>query len=192
MKQKQFEIPGNTLFRIAILVALTIAYLCSGCETSKMVNQVKSDTASVQRSGLSTAQDTEAGTARKEETASRDENEWMRLTLQYMASQHGGDTTINHFITQPSTIIYETGRSRHEEEKKTSDSSWLIAAMKSMAMSYDSLSHKLENVEKYKHSETKGLGLTAVLLAAAGLIIVNQAFRFITRKHSITTPKQIV
>lgn len=174
MKHNEYQVSGSVFIRIATLIALTIAYLCSGCEVLKTFNRNKSDTTSVKRSAVAVDNTHAGGGLRTEDNQSHEDNEWFRVTMKYLAEKKDGDTTINNFIPQPATVIYEGGRSTRDEESKVVDSTWYHSMMKLTAMAVDSMSRKVDNYGKTKHSEMKGVGWITVLIVGLGIIILNK------------------
>ncbi|HEV7783444.1 MAG TPA: hypothetical protein VGO58_19355 [Chitinophagaceae bacterium] len=174
MKHNNYQVTGSLFIRLATLIALTIAYLCSGCEVLKTFRENKSDTASVKKSAVTVDNNSEGGAVRTEHNRSEEENEWFRVTMKYLTENKDGDTTINHFITQPATVIYEGGKTSRDEEKKLVDSTWYLNTMKLIALTVDSMSRKVDNYEKIKHSEANGLGITTIVLIGIGLIILKK------------------
>jgi hypothetical protein len=169
---RNIRIPGIVLIKLATLIALTIAFLSSGCEVFKTFKENKSDTASVKKLTVTTENENEGGAVKTEDNRTHEENEWFRVTMKYLTDKKDGDTTINNFITQPATVIYEGGKSSRDEETKVVDSTWHHNTMKMVALAVDSISRKVDNYEKTKHSETKGIGWITVLLIGIGLIIL--------------------
>jgi hypothetical protein len=177
MKYKQYSIPAQVLIKLVTVIALTIAFLSSGCEVLKNTRKETSDSTSLKKTFSTFADTSAAGRINKERIQTTEENEWFRLTLKYLADNNkpatiiDADTTLNQFITQPATIIYEAGKYSRNEDKKTIDSSWQMNMIKMVAMAIDSMSRKVDNYEKTKHSETKGLDLATLILIGIGLII---------------------
>jgi hypothetical protein len=181
MKHKQYWMPAPILLRLATLIALTIAFLASGCEVHKRNSQLKNDTASVKRNSLDIDHATQAGNTSKEEKQSLQEHEWFKLTLQYLADQPRTDTTINHFITQPTTVVYERGRSKHQEDIVRADSSWEYHRVKRLETALDSMNRKWNVFQKTKQSKTKGLGSGITIIAA--LVLLSIYFLRRSRPH---------
>ena len=169
-----------------LLIILILSYCFSGCEVIKTFKGNKSDTASVKRSALSLDNTGEGAAVRTEDNKSHEENEWFRVTMKWLAEKKDGDTTINNFITQPATVIYEGGKSSRAEETKLVDSTWYHNIMKMVAMAVDSTSRKSNNYEKTKHSATKGSGWITLLLIGIGLIALNKGLGFIGNNYTIT------
>ena len=178
MKHNQYDIPAPLILKLATLLALTIAFLASGCETSKSFQSTKNDTTSVKKSVEALDIINQGAALRTEDNRSHEENEWSRLTLKWLAEKNDGDTTINNLITQPATVIFETGRSNRDEATKIVDSSWHQSLVKMIAASSDSMSRKIDNYEKTKHSETKGIGWITISLLGIGLIALNKLIDF--------------
>ena len=176
MKNKQYGIAGDLILKLAVLTALTLAFLCSGCEILKTTRENKTDTASVKKTILAVQDHNEGGQVRTEDNHSIEESEWFRVTMKYLAENKNSDTTINNFFPQPATVIYESGNTRRQEENKLVDSSWYQHMMKLIALSVDSMSRKVDNYEKTKHSETKGIGWITISLIGIGLIALNKIF----------------
>jgi hypothetical protein len=179
MLNKHYEIPRTVWLKLATVIALTIAYLCTGCEVKKHFNATKTDTTSVQKATVVIDKKEEASSIKTEDNKSHEENEWTRLTLKYLSEIDHGDTTINHYITQPSTIIYERGKEQRDEQTKSFDSSSYRSIINAFAIATDSMNRKIDNYEKIKHSETKGFNW--MLLLVCGLLLI--VFRFARRKQ---------
>ena len=178
--------PAPLFIRLATLVALTIAFLFSGCEVFKTFKGNKTDTASVKKSATIVENSGEGGTIRTEDNRSHEENEWFRVTMKYLTGNNDRDTTINNFITQPATVIYEGGKSSRDEERKLFDSSWYQNMMSMVGLAVESMSRSVDNYEKTKHSETKGIGWVTILLIGVGLMILTKGLGFLAKKYAIT------
>jgi len=187
MKHKQYWMPAPLIIKLATLVALTLAFLASGCEVSKKFKENKSDTASVKKSAMAVENSGNGSTVRTEDNRTHEETDWFRLTMKYLTEKNNGDTTINNFITQPATVIYEGGKSTRNEDIKRVDSGWYQNTMKVMAMAVDSISRKVEDYEKNKSSKTKGLGLFVTFLIGIGLIIFYQTLSYIINRVKTNT-----
>jgi hypothetical protein len=174
MLNRHYQIEGGILLKLATIAALTIAYLCSGCEVKKHFSATKADTTSVQSAAVIIDKKDEATSIKSEDNKSHEENEWTRLTLKYLSEIDHGDTTINHYITQPATIIYERGKEQRDEQTKSFDSSSYRSFINALAISTDSMNRKIDNYEKAKHSETKGLSWVTIMMIVCGVIVLNK------------------
>jgi hypothetical protein len=181
MKHRQHHLPGEIFLKLAVVTALLVAY-CSGCEVVKAKKSNSADSTAVSKSTMAMENKTHAGSTRMEDNRSKEENEWTRLTLKYLADKDDGDTTINNFIQQPATVIYESGKSIRKEENKITDSSWGYQAMTMFALRIDSLSSKVDSYEKGKRSETKGFGELTLVLICVGVIAV---YRILSAKRGV-------
>ena len=174
---------------LAILMAIVIAVFTGGCEVFKFRKENHSDTTSKKLTTLTDTSSQTGGSVKKEETKSKEENEWFKMTLQYLKDSKPGDP-VNNIYPAPATIIYEGGKGSKEETKTSIDSSFYLNTQKLVAMALDSMSRKMDSIEKTKHVETKGLGLLAIVLIGVGLIALNKGFTVLGNRYTITK-KQI-
>jgi hypothetical protein len=192
MKYQPHRLPATVIVKLATLIALTIAFLGSGCHVSKTGSESKSDTASVSKSAITIAQSNENGITSKEDRQSVNAEEWFRLTMQYRDNNHRTDTSINNFITQPSTVIYETGRSMNSQQVNRSDSSWYLNSLQTLALAVDSIHRKVNQYGKTKRSGTGSFQWLIILFAGAGLLLLLKLRPITRNRQPVTRNRQPV
>src|SRR5690606_36742066 len=84
-------------------------------------------------------------------------------------------SVINNYITSPQpVVIVEGGKGREEVGVHQSDSSWYYTMKRMFNERMTKLEQLYEEQLKDKSSETKGLGLFAVLLVGLGFLILSK------------------
>lgn len=164
--------PAQLLIRLATLIVLTSAFLICGCKVLKTTKADKSNTDSVKKIATVYENISRSGTKTSEQSQSHEENEWSKLTMQWLAKNQTKDTIVNNFLNPPSTVIYETGKSNRNQERMSIDSSWYFSTIKMVALAIDSFSRKVDKLEKTKHSKTIGPGLFTLLLIGSGIVFI--------------------
>lgn len=162
---------------LACLLFWLLLLSAAGCEILKGKHHTTSDSITVKKQTVTGQDSTQSGSVKKEESQVHEETEWFKLTMQYLQAHPGGDTTINNYYPQPATVIYEGGKGKKDEQTKSTDSSFYINIMRFIAASNDSLSRRLDVMEKNKKSETKGLQLLPLALLLAGLYVLSDVYK---------------
>lgn len=173
----------KTIFLLlALLIAAVVVFFTSGCEILKTRQEVKADSTHVAKTVTVNNDSVNAGNVKKTDEKSKDSYEWWRMIVP------GKDTNIvnNNFYPQPATIIYEGGKGVREESKQTTDSSWLQRILQQMTATLDSNNVRLQKLETSKHSETKGLGLWAMIALLVGVYIVLNIGGYAIKNFTIT------
>ncbi|MGQ0738641.1 MAG: hypothetical protein ACT4OJ_06235 [Bacteroidota bacterium] len=171
---------------LALLIVILIAVFSSGCNfdlfKSKTERKGDSTAVSIQKEAR---KDSSSGmTVSKEESRKKEENEWWRIIQQFEPKR--GDTTINNFYPQPATIIYEGGKGTKEENTSRFDSSAFLQLNQWWKDKFDSLEYKFQEATKNKESHSSGLGFTALLLVALGVIIIPKLLSWIGSNYHLT------
>lgn len=179
MKDRHYYISRALFLLLSIIMALVVILFASGCEVLKGKKHTVSDSTSVKKQEVVINDSTRSGSVKKEETNSHEENEWFRLTMQYLQAHPGGDTSItnNNYYPQPATIIYEGGKGKKDEHTTTTDSSFYLNIMRFIAASNDSLSRRIDIMDKNKKSETKMFQLLPLALVLAGLYLLSDVYK---------------
>ncbi|MEO0312289.1 MAG: hypothetical protein RIQ89_1946 [Bacteroidota bacterium] len=171
-----------------LLMALLIAWLVSlftGCEVLKQKKSAKADSTSVKKQSTSIIDSNNAGSVSTAENKTKEESEWWRVIKQF--AKPDTNVTNNYYHQgQPATIIYEGGRGTKEEASKQTDSTWRNQFLSMVADALDSMNHKIESIDKGKHSQTKGVGLVTLLLLLGGFFILSNGAGFILKKYKIS------
>ena len=171
MKHKQYLLPAQLIVRLATLIVLTIAFLVSGCEVFKKVKENKADTASIKKVLMTTGKSDEHVNISSEKKRYEEENDWLKITMQWLDENKTRDSNLNN-VSHPATLIYETGKSTRNQESTRHDSTWYLNAVKVFALAVDSISRKVGNYEKTKHSKTKGFSIFSIVLMGLTLVMI--------------------
>jgi len=146
------------IFIIICVVAL------SGCEVIKGKRSISSDSTAVKKEILQITDTSKGGSVKTNTT--KEEFDWYKMTQLFdQKKQTPGDTKV-----YPTTVIYEGGKGT--KESSTVDSSWFLNALNLMQANLDSTNKKLQESEKNKKSETKGVGLIFIILICVGCIVL--------------------
>ena len=163
------------LLLIVFLLVMVVAF-SSGCEVLKHKRTTHQDSTVVAKKELATEVVNTGGSVRRDSSEANERYEWLRVIQQFAQRPvaTGDSVTNNYYNTypQPATIIYETGKGERNEKSGSYDSTFYNNIMRMVAMSLDSLSRKMDQVEKNKKSETKGVGLVTVALIVAGVVLL--------------------
>lgn len=156
------------LFTLFFIAVVCFCFTClSSCEVIKGKKSVKSDSTAVSKNTVNALDTSKSGSVTKSEVKSKEENEWWRIIQSFQK-----DTVNNVTNVYPSTVVYEGGKGTREQTENKVDSTWFKNYISFMQSKYDSLSSKLEQVEKNKQSETKGVGLIMVIIIVIAAIIL--------------------
>lgn len=163
------------LLLIVFLLLMVVAF-SSGCEVLKHKRTTHQDSMVVAKKELATEVVNSGGAVRRDSTEAKERYEWLRIIQQFAQRPvaTGDSVTNNYYNTypQPATIIYETGKGERSEKSGSYDSTFYNNIMRMVAMSFDSLSRKMDQAEKDKQEGTKGLGIVTVVLIAAGVVVL--------------------
>jgi hypothetical protein len=169
---------------VSIIIALLFIVFSCGCEVLKGKKSMKADSTNVKKSVVKDSNTTNAGSVSKNETNSKEQNEWWRQTYVYPQSKDSIITN-NYFTTPPATIIYEGGRGTKEESSKSSDSSFYHQFQLMLTEQMDSTRSMIAAQVKSKESETKGVGLITMILLLVGAVLLFKALGLIGSKYTI-------
>lgn len=174
-----------------VIIALAVS-MALGCDSFKHFTGSKSDTTHVDKKNLAVVDTSAGGSVKKEDTKTHEENEWFKLTLQYLQSHPNGDTTItnNNYYPQPATVIYEGGKGSKDEHKSTIDSTFYFNIMRMIAASTDSMSRKIDNYEKTKKVEAVGFKWIPMILVLVGLFVLYEVYKGFKSKYQLVKKVQ--
>jgi hypothetical protein len=147
------------IYFAAVVFLLAVVGLTSSCRILKGKESITQDSTQVKTKLEEVKDTTSAGNVKKSESTSIEEQDWFRIL------QLARDTVTNNIY--PTTII-EGGKNRKEETTKSTDSTWLVNLFVGMKKELDSTRVELSMLKKDKSSQTKGLGLFAIILIALG------------------------
>lgn len=196
MIKKLFDKYIQTLFKwvgYAILVILVVAFFMlllflPGCKVIKGKKASSYDSTAVSKKVAASVDSSAAGSVSKATSKSMNEYDWYRITQQF-GPQQGRDTNVTNFYNTypqyPTTVIYEGGKGKSQEEKSSYDSSWMNNLRKDFALVYDSLTRRIQTLETSKESKPVGLGLFQILFVAAGAIGLNQLLSVLKARYKI-------
>jgi cobalamin biosynthesis Mg chelatase CobN len=176
---------------IAALLLLVITMLSTGCafQFKKAKRSLTTDSTSVKRLDIKTSDTTAQGAVHKQETTTKENNEWFRMLIPLL-NQKGGDTTINNFISQPGQqqrpyIIYEGGKGSKEQTTNTVDSSWFNQMKLMQQNMLDSMNAKMTKTSTDK-SSSAGISLMTLILVGLAFLVINFGIGYFKNKYSIT------
>jgi hypothetical protein len=174
------------LATVAIFLAI---FLSSGCgfEFSKSKKQTYVDSTNVSKKISQTADSSAGGAVKTDKTKITQNEEWWRIIQEWNARDTGSKTVINNntYPQQPTRLIFEGGTSSRQEQRNITDSSFYMNIIKMLAIQFDSSNKRFEAIEKNKHSETKGVGITLLLVAVGVALIVIIVSKGYIGKYSI-------
>jgi hypothetical protein len=155
------KIPSIALYVFAFFALCLMLHSCEILKTQKSVDQ-ESSALSKKNSGL--IDTSSAGAVKKNETNSKENYDWFRMIQQF--PQQKGDSSVTNVYNypQPATVIYEGGTGTREQTSTTIDSTWFKNAITSFSSTIDSLTNKIAVMESSKQSETKGIGISMVII----------------------------
>jgi hypothetical protein len=169
------------LLWLAVVLLLWLLFVLPGCEIIKHTKKSNTDSVSVSRKNTSTIDTTQSGGVSKSSTLSKEDFDWWKTTLHFGEHKDTNIYNFHNYPQQPATIIYEGGKGTKETQTNTLDSNWIKNALTQYKNEYDSSHLKSELKEKDKESETKGLGLWAIILivvcTTAGQGLIKAGFK---------------
>lgn len=151
---------------IIFFTCLLIMGMC-GCEVIKGKKSVQSDSTHVVKAEAVKTDSTKSGIVTKTDISEMYEK-W-KTTLTFPR-----DTSVTNVYNypRPETIVIEKEVGQKTETK--SDSSWYFNFQSSVFTAIDSLNRKIDSYEKTKSSETKGVGLTLVIIIAIAAVVLGK------------------
>ena len=184
---------GNIIMRrwfvvLAILMALVIALFTGGCEVFKFRKEDNKDTTSVNKGIIASSDTSSKGSVKTEEGKVKETADWWRVIQQFPRDTN---ITNNNYYPQPATVIYEGGNATKESEYKNTDSSWQVDMRNFMLQWSDSMNAKIERIEKTKHSETKGIGTTIIMLVIVGLFVLSKGYNLWKSNYQIIKKQKV-
>lgn len=166
-------------YSIGVILLLLLVALC-GCEVLKHKSTNRVDSTSVKKSIAVDSSSLNAGSVKKEDKKSIEENEWWRIIQQFPR-----DTNVTNTNVYPSTVIYEGGKGKKEETQHTYDSAFLTQFATSVKTMFEQTLLRIEQLEKNKSSEFKGLGLLTMIAIALGVVVFFKGIGWLRNKYSI-------
>lgn len=176
-----------------LIVTLVLAWMLiwgcsmalSSCRVIKGKQSVKSDSTAVHKVEAVTKDSTVAGAVSKSDITEMYEKWKATFTFPKDTSV----VNIHNYPTetpwrvQPIQVTYE--KETGERRETRTDSAWMHQFTQSVFVALDSVNRKLDQVTKSKQSETKGLGLIAVILIGFGILLFWEGAKKIVSKYSI-------
>jgi hypothetical protein len=158
-------------FIIGLALFLVLMALLSSCEILKRKESRKLDTRVETRDSTASEKESTGGTVSDKTTDKVTEWDWWR----YIQIPQRDTSVVNNYITSPQpVVIVEGGKGREEVAVHQSDSSWYYTMERMFNERMTKLEQLYEEQLKDKRSETKGLGLFAVLGIGLGLVVLNK------------------
>jgi hypothetical protein len=157
------------LIFILLLLFLTAMIIVgvSSCKILKTKSELKADSTALHQKTKTDSAAINTGAVKKEETKSKEENEWWRIIQQFANKK---DTNITNTNLYPSTIIYEGGKGKKEESRSSYDSSFYNFVLKMISDSLSSISTRVEQSSKSK--ETQAITIWHIIGACIGTALL--------------------